>query len=80
MASSPLKGYLCVVIAAIMWASSGVAGKALFNGGITPFELVQIRVTVSTLLLAIFFSLYSMNDVDNPQRIFYFSFHINPGA
>ena len=47
--------------AAIMWASSGVAGKALFAGGITPFELVQIRVTVSTLLLAFFFSLYSRN-------------------
>ena len=61
MASSPLKGYLCVVTAAIMWASSGVAGKALFSGGITPFELVQIRVTVSTLLLAIFFSFYSKN-------------------
>ncbi len=47
--------------AAIMWASSGVAGKALFAGSITPFELVQVRVTVSTLLLALFFSLYSRN-------------------
>ena len=44
-----------------MWASSGVAGKALFAGGITPFELVQVRVTVSTLLLAIAFGLYSKN-------------------
>jgi len=49
------------VAAAIMWASSGVAGKALFAGGITPFELVQVRVTVSTLMLALFFSLYSRN-------------------
>jgi len=47
------------VAAAIMWASSGVAGKALFAGGITPFELVQVRVTVSTLLLAIAFGLHS---------------------
>lgn len=38
--------------AAIMWASSGTAGKALFEGGMTPFELVQIRVTLSSLLLA----------------------------
>jgi len=36
-----------------MWASSGTVGKALFIGGVTPFELVQIRVTVSTVLLAI---------------------------
>jgi len=61
MSSNPVKGYLSVVAAAIMWASSGVAGKALFAGGITPFELVQVRVTVSTLLLALFFSLYSRN-------------------
>lgn len=59
MSSNPTKGYLCVVAAAIMWASSGVAGKALFAGGITPFELVQVRVTVSTLLLAIAFGLHS---------------------
>ncbi len=49
----PMKGYLCVALAAVMWASSGTAGKALFNSGVTPFELVQIRVTVSTVLLAI---------------------------
>lgn len=59
MSSNPTKGYLCVVAAAIMWASSGVAGKALFAGGITPFELVQVRVTVSTLLLAIALGLHS---------------------
>lgn len=59
MSSNPTKGYLCVLAAAIMWASSGVAGKALFAGGITPFELVQVRVTVSTLLLAIAFGLHS---------------------
>ncbi|HUU40754.1 MAG TPA: EamA family transporter, partial [Desulfatiglandales bacterium] len=50
-----LKGYLCVIGAAVLWASSGIAGKVLFKGGITPFELVQIRVTFSTVLLAAFF-------------------------
>lgn len=58
MPSHPVKGYLCVVCAAVLWASSGVAGKFLFNGGVTPFELVQIRVTVSTILLAMIFSLH----------------------
>jgi drug/metabolite transporter (DMT)-like permease len=48
-----IKGYLCVIAAALMWASSGTAGKALFEGGMTPFELVQIRVTLSSLLLAL---------------------------
>ena len=51
-----VKGYICVVLAAVMWGSSGTAGKALFNGGMTPFELVQIRVTVSTLILALVFA------------------------
>jgi len=50
--TNPTKGYLCVVAAAVMWASSGTAGKALFEGGMSPFELVQIRVTLSTVLLA----------------------------
>ncbi len=53
-----IKGYLCVILAALMWASSGTAGKALFNGGVTPFELVQIRVTVSTVCLAMVFGLW----------------------
>lgn len=50
-----IRGYLCVVVAAILWASSATAGKALFATGITPFDLVQVRVTLSTLLLAIVF-------------------------
>ncbi len=56
--SHSMKGYLCVAAAAVMWASSGTAGKALFTGGVTPFELVQIRVTVSTVLLTITFGIW----------------------
>ncbi len=55
MSLDPVKGYLYVVGAAVLWASSGVAGKSLFSGGVTPFDLVQIRVTVSTILLAVVF-------------------------
>ncbi len=54
-----VKGYLCVVAAAIMWASSGTAGKGLFEQGITPFELVQIRVTFSAVLMAAFFGIWA---------------------
>lgn len=46
------RGYLAVIAAAILWASSGTAGKALFDRGMTPFELVQIRVTLACVLLA----------------------------
>jgi len=52
-----IRGYLCVMTAAILWASSGTAGKALFGTGMTPFELVQIRVTLSTVLMAVTFGI-----------------------
>ncbi len=57
--SGSLKGYIYVMIAAVMWASSGTAGKALFEGGLTPLDLVQIRVTFSSLFLACFFAAFS---------------------
>jgi len=53
------KGYIYVMIAAVMWASSGTAGKALFESGITPFDLVQIRVTFSSIVLAVVFTIFS---------------------
>jgi drug/metabolite transporter (DMT)-like permease len=56
--SHSMKGYLCVAAAAVMWASSGTAGKALFTGGVTPFELVQVRVTVSAVLLTLVFGIW----------------------
>lgn len=59
MKGGATKGYLSVMAAALMWASSGTAGKALFGTGITPFELVQVRVTVATCLLAVFLGLWS---------------------
>jgi len=59
LTSKPTRGYLCVVAAAVMWASSGTAGKALFGSGITPFALVQVRVTLSSLLLALALGLRS---------------------
>ncbi|MBW1981334.1 MAG: EamA family transporter [Deltaproteobacteria bacterium] len=57
MAYSSSKGYLCVIAAAVMWASSGTVGKALFAGRVTPLDVVQVRATFSSLLLALFFAL-----------------------
>lgn len=44
-------GYLCVITAAILWAVSGSSGKFLFQQGMTPMQLVQIRVTLASGLL-----------------------------
>lgn len=48
------RGYLYVVLAALMWALSGSSAKFLFNSGITPFQLVQLRLTISTVLLFLY--------------------------
>ena len=53
MIPKPSKGYLYVIGAAVMWASSGTAGKGLFLAGMTPFELVQLRVTLAALVIAL---------------------------
>lgn len=53
-----LKGYACVIGAAFLWASSGNAGKALFNNGMSAFELVQIRITLASLILGIALSVF----------------------
>jgi drug/metabolite transporter (DMT)-like permease len=44
-------GYLFVVLAAICWASGASASKFLFNSGISPFQLVQLRITTAVVFL-----------------------------
>lgn len=40
-------GYLFVCLAAVLWAAAGSGAKFLFNGGMTPYELIQLRVTLA---------------------------------
>jgi drug/metabolite transporter (DMT)-like permease len=47
----PGRGYVYVATAALMWAVSGASAKYLFNQGVSPFELVQLRLTISVVLL-----------------------------
>jgi drug/metabolite transporter (DMT)-like permease len=47
-----LKGYLCVVGAAFLWASSGAVGKGLMSQGMGVLELVQARITLAALLMS----------------------------
>lgn len=56
MVSNSTKGYIAVIAAAIMWASSGTVGKWLFAGDIIPLDVVQVRSTFASLLLAVFFA------------------------
>ena len=44
-------GYAYVVLAALLWALSATASKLLFNSGISPFQLVQLRITICAVTL-----------------------------
>lgn len=50
-----LNGYLCAVLAAGFWALSGTLSKSLFNQGMTPFQLVQLRTTIAAGVLFCWF-------------------------
>ncbi|MDF1551406.1 MAG: DMT family transporter [Deferrisomatales bacterium] len=57
MRDPSLRGYAAVLAAAILWGGSGVAGKLLFGTGITPIQLVQLRLLIAVAALAGFFIL-----------------------
>lgn len=42
-----------MTLAAVLWASSGSAAKYLFAGGITPFQMVQLRLTIAAVGLLV---------------------------
>ena len=46
-------GYTFVVLAAVCWASGAAASKFLFASGITPFQLVQLRITTACAVLLV---------------------------
>jgi drug/metabolite transporter (DMT)-like permease len=48
-------GYIVVIIAALLWAVSGSASKFLFNEGVSPFQLVQLRTTIGSSALCLWF-------------------------
>jgi len=49
---SSARGYALVALAAVLWAGGGAAAKFLFNRGMTAFDLIQLRTTLSFVGLA----------------------------
>ncbi|SMC22454.1 Permease of the drug/metabolite transporter (DMT) superfamily [Desulfacinum hydrothermale DSM 13146] len=69
----PRKGYLFVISAAVLWAVSGSAGKYLFNHGVTPYQVVQMRVTLTTAMLFLWLAARDRRKLRIPARdILYF--------
>jgi drug/metabolite transporter (DMT)-like permease len=58
---TPRLGYIYVMIAALLWAVSGSSSKFLFNSGVTPFQLVQLRLTISAGLLFLVLLIWRRN-------------------
>lgn len=59
MKKQNLSGYIYTLLAATLWGTSGAAAKFLFNAGLAPLQLVQIRVTLSVLILLGVFLLFN---------------------
>ena len=50
--SSPGRfGYLYVALSAVLFAATGTVSKFLFHGGVTPYQLVQIRTVIASAVL-----------------------------
>ena len=68
------KGYFYVIFAAVLWGISGSSAKFLFNSGVTPFQLVQLRITIAVMGLFLWLLLRnpSLLKIDR-QDILYFA-------
>jgi drug/metabolite transporter (DMT)-like permease len=56
-------GFLYVILAAFLWAVSGTAAKFLFQSGVSPFQLLQLRLTITVTALLVWLAL------QNPGRL-----------
>jgi drug/metabolite transporter (DMT)-like permease len=52
-------GYVYVIAAAVLWAVSGTAAKFLFQNGVSPFQLLQLRLVITVAALLIWIALRS---------------------
>ncbi len=73
-------GYLYVILAALLWAVSGSAAKFLFNGGITAFQLVQLRITLSAAVLFVFFLIKDRTVFRIEKKDIFYFFILGAGA
>ena len=62
-----------MIAAAILWAASGSASKYLFNSGLSPFQVVQLRTTISCLGLLLWLGFRHPSQLKiSPRDILYF--------
>jgi drug/metabolite transporter (DMT)-like permease len=59
LSSSRVKGFFYILTADLLWGLSGTAAKYFFNRQVSPYDLVQMRLLISSLLLALALALVS---------------------
>jgi len=70
---SQIKPYSLIMCAAFLWASGGTASKYLFNTGMSPYILVQYRVSFSALVILGYLFFFERNSVKiNCKDLWYF--------
>jgi drug/metabolite transporter (DMT)-like permease len=57
------QGYVYILIGATLWGISSVVAKSLFIIGLSPGELVQIRLTLAAIALLLILLLYDRNRI-----------------
>lgn len=73
MKRTEIEAYLYILGAATFWGFSGAVAKYLFNAGISPLRLVQIRMTLSALILFFILVLFDLKRLIISSRdILYF--------
>jgi drug/metabolite transporter, DME family len=70
---SPRWGYVYVMVAALLWAVSGSSSKFLFHQGISPFQLVQLRITLAAVCLFVwlFFKNKSLLRIEKGDLVYF---------
>lgn len=58
MKKAEIEAYFYILIGATFWGFSGVVAKYLFNTGISPMRLVQIRITLAAIILSLIMLLF----------------------
>lgn len=66
--SNQLKGFLYILLADSLWGLSGTVAKYLFNQQVSPYDLVQLRLILSFILLGAYFAVVNPKLLKVQQR------------
>ena len=73
MGKNEIRGCLYILAGTTLWGFSTTVAKALFNAGVSPFELVPIRLPIASAILFVILFLYDRRRIFiSPRDLPYF--------